>query len=116
MIRNSCLKTDGAAGPSCIDAAGWRCMCTSFQSASADLCDSLASVTRQMASTYVNPHGLSPLLACHLISLDKNPGVCPIGIGESSRQIISKAILFMVTTHFVGHWQPSTLCWSRSWL
>ena len=36
VIRNSCLKTDGAAGPSGIDAAGWRRMCTSFQSTSAD--------------------------------------------------------------------------------
>ena len=98
VIRNSCLKTDGAAGPSGIDAAGWRRMCTSFQSASADLCDSLASVAIRMASTYVNPHGLSPLLACRLIALDKNPGVRPIGIGETSRRIISKAILFMVKT------------------
>ena len=73
-------------------------MCTSFQSASADLCDSLASVARRMASTYVNPHGLSPLLACRLIALDKNPGIRPIGIGETSHQIISKAILFMVKT------------------
>ena len=91
-----CMKVN--TGPSGIDAAGWRRMCTSFQSASADLCDSLASVARRMASTYVNPHGLSPLLACRLIALDKNPGVRLIGIGETSRRIISKAILFMVKT------------------
>jgi len=30
VIRNSLLKTEGAAGPSSIDAAGWWCMCTSF--------------------------------------------------------------------------------------
>ena len=96
VICNSCLKTDGATGTSGIDAAGWRRMCTSFQSASAGLCDSLASVARWMASTYVNPHGLSPLLACCLIALDKNPGVRPISIGETSCQNISKAILFMV--------------------
>ena len=95
VIRNSCLKTDGAAGPSGIDAAVFlHPMCTSFQSASADLCDSLASVARRMASTYVNPHGLSPLLTCRLIALDKNPGAHPIGIGETSHRIISKAILF----------------------
>ena len=51
-----------------------------------------------MASTYVNPHGLLPLLACRLIALDTNPGIRPIGIGETSCQIISKAILFMVKT------------------
>jgi len=43
VIRNSCLKTEGAAG---MDAAGWRRMCTSFQSASTDLCSSLASVAQ----------------------------------------------------------------------
>ena len=55
VIRDSCLKTDGAAGPSGIDAAGWRHLCTSFQSASADLCSSLASVARQIAVSYVDP-------------------------------------------------------------
>jgi len=29
----------------------------------------------------------------HLFAFDKNPGVRPIGIGESSRHLISKAIL-----------------------
>ena len=98
VIRNSCLKTDGAVGPSGIDAAGWWRMCISFQSASADLFDSLASIARRMASIYVNPHGLSSLLDSRLISLDQNPGIRPIGIGETSRRIISKAILFMVKT------------------
>ena len=32
-------------------------------------------------------------MACRLIALDKNPGVCPIGIGNTARRIIAKAIL-----------------------
>ena len=98
VIRDSYLKTDGAAGSSGIDADGWQCLCTSFQSASADLRSSLASVARRIAVSYVDLDTLSPLLACRLIALDKNPGVRPIGIGETSHCIISKAILFMVKT------------------
>ena len=31
LIRTSALKTEGAAGPSGIDAQGWRHICLSFQ-------------------------------------------------------------------------------------
>ena len=32
-------------------------------------------------------------MASRPIALDKNPGVCPIGIGDTARRIIAKAIL-----------------------
>ena len=38
MIRSAALRISGAAGPSGIDAKGWRRLCTSFKSASSDLC------------------------------------------------------------------------------
>jgi len=53
IICNSCHKTEGAAGPSGIDAAGWWHMCTSFQCASTGLCSSLASVAQRIAASYV---------------------------------------------------------------
>lgn len=42
------------------------------------------------------PKSISPLLACCLIALNKNPGVYPIGIGDTARRIISKAVLSIV--------------------
>ncbi len=53
-------------------------------------------VAWRICTTLVNPQGLAPLLACRLIALDKNPGIRPIGVGETVRRIMSKAILRIV--------------------
>ena len=89
------LTPKGAAGPSGLDAHCWRRLCTSFHSASRDLCHSLALFARRLCTSFVDPKALSPFLACRLIALDKCPGVRPIGICEAARRIVSKAILFI---------------------
>ena len=96
MIRSVALRTTGAAGPSGLDSACWRRLCTSFKSASNDLCHSLAITAQRLCTDFVDPSAVAPFLACHLIALNKNPGVRPIGIGDTARRIIAKAIL-MVT-------------------
>ena len=95
-IRSAALRTSGGAGPSGVDAAGWRRMCVSFHGASKALCDALAGVARRIATTYVDPQGLTAFTACRLCPLDKCPGVRPIGISEVSRRIIGKAIMGVV--------------------
>ena len=95
-IRSAALHTDGAAGPSGIDALGWRRMCTSYKSASNELCQSLAATARRLCTCFVEPESISPLLACRLIALSKNPGVRPIGIGETVRRIIAKSVLSVI--------------------
>ena len=96
-IRSAVLRTTGSAGPSGMDAKGWRRICTSFKGASDDLCHALALMGRRLATSYVDPVGLAPFLACRLIALDKNPGVRPIGICEIVRRIIAKTILSMTS-------------------
>ena len=93
MIKSIALSTRGAAGPSGLDGYAWRRLCTSFKTASVAICHSLALTARRLCSALVDPSSLSPLLACRLIALDKNPGVRPIGIGETSRRIITKAVV-----------------------
>ena len=97
-ITKSALRTEGSAGPSGIDAKGFRRMCTSFRRASDDLCWSMSCVAKRIASSYVDPKTLNAFTACRLIALDKRPGVRPIGVGEVARRIISKAILAVIDT------------------
>ena len=97
-IRSAVLNTTGSAGPSGLDAHDWRRLCTSFKGASTNLCNSLASTARRICTALVDPKSISPLLACRVIALDKTPGVRPIGIGDTTRRIIAKAVLSVVRT------------------
>ena len=92
-IQAASLCTTGAAGPSGIDTHSWRRLCTSFKSASLELCHSLALLARRLCTEYVDPKGLTALLACQLIALDNYPSIRPIGICETVRKIIAKPIL-----------------------
>ena len=110
LIRSTALRTEGAAGPSGLDSTARRRMCTSFKSASTDLCDALATMARRICSTYVDPCGLTAFVACHLIALDKCPGVRPIGIGEVARRIIGIAIITTISDDIQEATGPLQTC------
>lgn len=93
MIKSSALQVSGAAGPSGLDALSWRRLCSSFKTASQELCHSLALTARRLCTNLVDPASVASLLSCRLIALNKNLGVRPIGIGDTARRIIAKAIL-----------------------
>ena len=101
---------DGASGPSGLDAAAWKRLCTSFKTASTDLCEALASTARRICSSYVDPRGLSAFVACRLIALDKCPGVRPIGIGETARRILGKAIANALSDDIQSTAGPLQVC------
>ena len=83
---------DGTAGPSGLDAASWKRLCSCYNSSSGDLCLAIASMARKLCSQYVDPKSISAFVACRLIALDKQLGVRPIAIGETIHRIVSKAI------------------------
>ncbi len=62
LIRSTALRMDGAAGPSGLDTAAWKRMCTSFKST--DLCDALASIARRICSCIVDPSHLPSHCIC----------------------------------------------------
>ena len=51
LIRSMALRCQGSAGPSGVDAAEWKPLCSSFKKASSDLCHSLALVARRLCSS-----------------------------------------------------------------
>ena len=96
LIRSTSLRVSGAAGPSGLDAHAWRRLCTAFKTASDDLCQALADFAKRLCISLLDPRGLAPFLACRLIALDKCPGVRPLGIGDTARRIIAKAVLAVI--------------------
>ena len=115
-IRCATLHTHGAAGPSGLDSYTRRRLCSSFKSASHSLCAALSSIGRRIATTAVNPEGLSAFIACRLIPLDKSPGVRPIGVGE----VPQRNCKGHSANHWWGcggdSWSTPTVCRSEQWL
>ena len=81
-ILDAALHTQGAAGLSGLDAYPWKRLCSSFKSASHDLCHAFAAMSQRIFTSTIHPDNLSALVACHLIPVKKCPCVRPIGIGE----------------------------------
>ena len=96
MVWQKSLQTHGSAGPSGLDARGWRRLLsnTICGSAASDLCSALAALARKLATTTCQH--IDALTACRLIPLDKKPGCRPIGVGEVLRRILGKCIMAVV--------------------
>ncbi|XP_076042251.1 uncharacterized protein LOC143026133 [Oratosquilla oratoria] len=92
-IWNLALHTQGAAGPSGLDASGWKCLLSTslFGTAAVGLQEAIAGLAKKLATE--DCQHLEAYTACRLIPLDKKPGCRPIGIGEVLRIIIGKAIM-----------------------
>ena len=109
-IHHAAMHTHGSAGPSGLDSYAWRRICSSFGSASNDICSALAAVGRHLCSSFVNPDSISALVACHLIPLDKCPGVKPMRVGEVPRCIIAKTILHTIEKDIEEAAGPLRVC------
>ena len=109
-IRNAALRTQGSAGPSGVDAAGWKRILTAFHKDSRDLCAAIAAVGRRITTEFVDPEPLKALLACRLIPLNKQPGIRPIGVCEVVRRILGKAIMGVVADDVRLAAGPLQLC------
>ena len=57
-ILQAGLHTHSSTGPAGLDAHVWKRMCSSFKSASHDLCKALTSVGRRICTTHVHSDGL----------------------------------------------------------
>ena len=116
-IAKAAMNTRRAAGPSGPDALGWQhiLMSRNFGDAGKDLCSSLATIARRLATKKISvlhnrQTSLEAYLSCRLIPLDKNPGVRPIGIGEVLRRIIGKSIIYTIKPQIMDSAVDLQLC------
>ena len=98
-IAKAATKTKGSAGPSGLDADGWRRILISknFGNTGKDLRTALAKMTQILCCdslSELDTKSIEPYVANRLIPLLKAPsGIRPIGIGEVLRRIIGKAVI-----------------------
>ena len=117
-ILKAALRTKGAAGPSGLDADGWRRILVSknYGKRGNDLRSSIVIMTRKLCCERIdidsntNSTSIEAYIACRLIPLDKNPGVRPIGIGEVLRRIIGKAIISVIKPEIIDSAGSLQLC------
>ena len=85
-------KIQGSAGPGGCDSSHWQDILCRFGRCSRGLCDAIADLTSHLANSQVDWPHIQALLSNRLIALDKSPGIRPIGVGETLRRIIGKAV------------------------
>ena len=98
-IRRASMKTKGSAGPSGVHADLFRSILCSnrHRSQSKELREQISLLTRNMLIHAFHPKLIEPLVACRLIPLAKKPsGVRPIGVGETLRRIMGKAVSWIL--------------------
>ena len=114
-ISKAALRTKGAAGPSGVNADGWRRMLLSknYGKTGIELRKSLAKFAKTLCLKELNhelDNSLEAYISCRLIPLDKKPGVRPIGIGEVIRRIIGKAIISVIKPDILNSAGSLQLC------
>ena len=98
MVFKSPSMTKVAGGPSRLDAEQYRCLLKSnkYKKENKELQVQPATLAWLLATEYLDPNTLEAFVACRLVPLDKNPGVCPIGIGEVTRRIVGICISWVL--------------------
>ena len=75
LVRKRAMKTHGSAGPSGLDADGWRRLLSAFGQTSTNLFKLVAKFAKRLATSIIPPDDLIADNGCRLVALDKCPGV-----------------------------------------
>ena len=86
-------KLSGAAGALGAEVIELRNWFFRFGCASEELIVVVASLADWMAHSSPPWAAYRALMACHLVALDKRPGVRPMGIGEMLRRALAKLVM-----------------------
>ena len=92
IIDKVARRTFGSNGPSGSDANHWFDALIRFGTSSCTLREAVSLLGNMLCNTVVPWRKIKALFSNRLIALDKNPGVRPIGVGETLRRILGKAV------------------------
>lgn len=100
MIKIAAIKTKEGSGPPGLDVDEWRkiLLSNSYVTTNADLRKAFANVVKKIYTDKVqaNRQKKALLLACRLISLNMNPVLLPIGIGDILDRIAEGVVIKIV--------------------
>jgi len=85
-------QLQGGAGPGGCDTSFWHDVLHHYVSSSAHLRDSVAALFCHLCNSIVPWDDVRALMASHLITLNKYPGIRSIGIGETLCRVIGKTV------------------------
>ena len=91
-VEKQARKLFGSSGPSGSDANHWFDAFIRFGLESSRLRDLGSQLGNLIANEIISWRKIKALFSCRHIALDKQPGVTPIGIGETLRRLLGKAI------------------------
>ena len=100
-IQRASKNLQGSGGPTLVDADAWKLFLCSraYGKHPFHLAEAVAGLAKRLCSELIHPDNVQELTAGRLIPLDKgavkegNPGVRPIGIGETLRRIVGRTVM-----------------------
>ena len=95
-----------------MDADGWRrILCqNNFGDTNVDLRKAIANFIKKICIEEIYTTSIETFVACRLITLDKNPGLRPIGVGEILRSITGKIIVSVVKKEVISSTGSLQVC------
>ena len=94
LVQRCSKNLNGSGGPTLVDTDSWKhFLCSkSYGRHPFHLAEAICGLAKRICTENIHPDCLEEFVAGRLIPLDKNPGVRPIGIGETLRRIVGKAV------------------------
>jgi hypothetical protein len=96
VVEAVATKLSGAAGPEGTDAGDLRNWLLRFGRESEVFCTEMAAWASWIANASPPWAAYRAMMSCRLVALDKQPGVCPVGIGEIYHRLWAKSLLKVV--------------------
>ena len=100
----------GAGGPVVAYAKVFKESSTRFSSESEHLREELFHCSEWLANKTPPWAAIRVTMACHLVYLDKAPGVLPVIIGEIIRRLLTKCFLLVTVTTATDTYSNPKLC------